>query len=60
METVTLVNGVEMPIIGFGSIIPEGRETITAVKNAVKAGYKPLLTIDHVAGITVTDGDARA
>lgn len=40
METVTLVNGVEMPIIGFGSIIPEGRETITAVKNAVKAGYR--------------------
>lgn len=40
METVTLVNGVEIPIIGFGSIIPEGRETITAVKNAVKAGYR--------------------
>jgi diketogulonate reductase-like aldo/keto reductase len=29
-----------MPVIGFGSIIPEGQETIDAVKSAVKAGYR--------------------
>lgn len=40
MQTITLNNGVEMPILGFGVYqIPEG-ETVSAVTEAINIGYR--------------------
>lgn len=40
MEKVTLNNGVEMPILGFGVMQIMGDECEAAVINAIKAGYR--------------------
>lgn len=36
----TLNNGVKIPIVGFGTIIPDGEPTVNAVKAAIKSGYR--------------------
>lgn len=36
----TLNNGVKIPIVGFGTIIPDGDSTVNAVKSAIKSGYR--------------------
>lgn len=35
-----LNNGYQVPIVGFGAIIPDGPATVTAVKDAIKSGYR--------------------
>lgn len=45
METVTLNNGVEMPVLGFGVFqVPDGVETERAVSTALEVGYRSLDT----------------
>jgi len=44
MQTVTLNNGVEMPIIGFGVFQIPAEETQAAVEAALEAGYRHLDT----------------
>ena len=44
MNTVTLNNGVEMPIIGFGVFQIPGNETQAAVEAALETGYRHLDT----------------
>ncbi len=45
METVTLNNGVEMPILGFGVFqVPDGDDTERAVSTALEVGYRSLDT----------------
>ena len=39
-STYTLNNGYQIPIVGFGTIIPKGVETVDAVKNAIASGYR--------------------
>lgn len=43
-STYKLNNGYQIPVIGFGSIIPDGQPTIDAVKAAIKAGYRNIDT----------------
>lgn len=44
-NTRRLSNGVEMPLIGFGTFkIPEGEEVIATVKQALEAGYRHIDT----------------
>lgn len=44
-NVIKLRNGVEMPLVGFGTFkIPEGEEVIEAVKFALKAGYRHIDT----------------
>lgn len=43
-STYKLNNGYNIPIIGFGSIIPDGKPTVTAIKAAIKAGYRNIDT----------------
>jgi diketogulonate reductase-like aldo/keto reductase len=54
-STVKLNNGVDMPVIGFGTYkIPEGSEVETAVKLALEAGYRMIDTAtkyENEAGI---------
>ena len=40
LVSITLVNGVQMPILGFGTWMLQGRECYDAVYNAIKAGIK--------------------
>ncbi|WP_179006059.1 aldo/keto reductase [Winogradskyella forsetii] len=41
MKTITLNNGVEMPILGFGVFqIPDAKECEQAVVNAIESGYR--------------------
>lgn len=45
METVTLNNGVEMPVLGFGVFqVPDGAETERAVGTALEVGYRSIDT----------------
>ena len=44
MKTVTLNNGVEMPILGFGVFQIPDEETQAAVEAAIAAGYRHLDT----------------
>jgi 2,5-diketo-D-gluconate reductase A len=45
METVTLNNGVEMPVLGFGVFqVPDGAETERAVSTALEVGYRSIDT----------------
>jgi hypothetical protein len=44
MQTFTLNNGVEMPIIGFGVFQIPDNETQAAVEDALEAGYRHLDT----------------
>lgn len=45
METVTLNNGVEMPVLGFGVFqVPDGVDTERAVSTALEVGYRSLDT----------------
>jgi len=45
MKTVKLANGVEVPILGFGSFqITDPQEAEKAVKDAIKAGYRHIDT----------------
>ena len=37
---VTLNNGVNMPVIGFGVFLITGRECVECVKNAIQVGYR--------------------
>ncbi len=40
-KTITLSNGVEMPMLGFGTYkIPDGLEVIDSVTNAINVGYR--------------------
>lgn len=42
---ITLTNGVTMPILGFGVFkVPNGEDTIQAVKHALQAGYRSIDT----------------
>lgn len=43
--TVTLNNGIEMPIFGFGTFkVEDGQQTIDSVKCALKLGYRHIDT----------------
>jgi 2,5-diketo-D-gluconate reductase A len=44
MQTVTLNNGAEMPVLGFGVFQVPEEETEQAVSSALKAGYRSLDT----------------
>ncbi|SFK70418.1 Aldo/keto reductase family protein [Marinilactibacillus piezotolerans] len=45
MKTVKLANGVEVPILGFGTFqITDPQEAEKAVKDAIKAGYRHIDT----------------
>jgi predicted aldo/keto reductase-like oxidoreductase len=44
MQTVTLNNGVEMPVLGFGVFQVPEEETEQAVSSALEAGYRSLDT----------------
>lgn len=60
MQNVTLSNGVEMPILGFGVFqIPEENECRTAVETALEIGYR-LLDTAAVYGNEVAVGKAIA
>lgn len=44
-QSVKLNNGVEMPILGFGTFkVEDGKETIESVKHALKVGYRHIDT----------------
>ncbi|MBY0376538.1 aldo/keto reductase [Patescibacteria group bacterium] len=44
-STITLNNGVQIPVIGFGVFrIPDGQEVETAIKIALEAGYRSIDT----------------
>ena len=50
MQTVTLNNGVQMPILGFGVFqIPDAQECARCVVDAIQAGYR---LIDTAASYT--------
>ncbi|MFC5446681.1 aldo/keto reductase [Paenibacillus aestuarii] len=58
MQTVTLNNGVEMPIIGFGVYqVPDAEECENAVYEALMAGYR---LIDTAAGYLNEEAVGRA
>lgn len=44
MQTVKLINGVEIPILGFGVYLIPQEETAQAVKDAIQAGYRHIDT----------------
>lgn len=46
MQTVTLNNGVEMPIIGFGTFLNNGDDCERSVCAAIKAGYRMIDTAE--------------
>ncbi|MFT8311464.1 MAG: aldo/keto reductase [Sporolactobacillus sp.] len=46
-EKVTLNNGVQMPGVGFGTWHVRGRDVITSVSTALKAGYRMIDTAEH-------------
>ncbi|MFC6175959.1 aldo/keto reductase [Companilactobacillus huachuanensis] len=45
-STYTLNNGYEVPVVGFGTIIPDGEQTVSAVKDAIKSGYRLIDTAE--------------
>lgn len=58
MQTVTLNNGVKMPIIGFGVFqVPDAKECENAVYEALMAGYR---LIDTAAGYLNEEAVGRA
>ncbi|ANY66694.1 2,5-diketo-D-gluconic acid reductase [Paenibacillus sp. BIHB 4019] len=58
MQTVTLNNGVQMPIIGFGVYqVPDAEQCENAVYEALKAGYR---LIDTAAGYLNEEAVGRA
>lgn len=58
MQTVTLNNGVKMPIIGFGVYqVPDANECENTVYEALKAGYR---LIDTAAGYLNEEAVGRA
>ena len=60
METYTLLNGVTIPKIGFGTWqIPEGEEAYNSVSFALKAGYTHIDTA-QIYGNEVSVGKAIA
>lgn len=46
MQTITLNNGVEMPIIGFGTFLNNGDDCERSVCAAIKAGYRMIDTAE--------------
>lgn len=44
--TYTLNNGYKIPVVGFGTIIPDGPDTVKAVKDAIKSGYRLIDTAE--------------
>ena len=57
-ECYTLSNGVEIPCIGFGTLyIPDGKETINAVQDAIDIGYRHIDTAT-IYGNEKSIGDA--
>jgi len=57
MQTVTLNNGVELPVLGFGVFQIPAEETEQAVSDALAAGYR---SIDTAAGYTNEEAVGRA
>lgn len=58
MQTVTLNNGVKMPIIGIGVYqVPDAEQCENAVYEALKAGYR---LIDTAAGYLNEEAVGRA
>lgn len=53
--TYTLNNGYQIPVVGFGTIIPDGPATVTAVKDAIKSGYR-LIDTAEIYGNEVSVG----
>lgn len=47
METVTLNNGIQMPVLGFGTYQIESVNTKNAVKQAIDAGYRLIDTAQY-------------
>lgn len=47
MEFVTLNNGVEMPLIGYGSLRIEGGENIRCITEALEVGYRAIDTAQY-------------
>jgi len=54
-STYTLNNGYQVPVVGFGTIIPDGKETVMAVKDAIKSGYR-LIDTAEIYGNEVSVG----
>ena len=46
-NTVTLNNGIKMPILGFGVYLVSGRECFESVKNAIEVGYRHIDTAQY-------------
>ena len=46
-NTVTLNNGIKMPILGFGVYLVTGRECFESVKNAIEVGYRHIDTAQY-------------
>lgn len=46
MEYLTLNNGVQMPLIGFGTFMLDGETCKNAVTEAIKTGYRMIDTAE--------------
>lgn len=46
METLTLNNGIQMPLIGFGTFMLSGETCTNAVASAIKSGYRMIDTAE--------------
>ena len=46
METITLNNGVEMPLLGLGTFKTAGDECVNSVRTAIEAGYQMIDTAE--------------
>ncbi len=46
METITLNNGVEMPLLGLGTFKTAGDECVNSVRAAIEAGYRMIDTAE--------------
>ena len=44
---VTLINGVKMPVLGFGGYLVSGKECTESVKNAIEVGYRHIDTAQY-------------
>ena len=46
MEYLTLQNGVQMPLVGFGTFMLSGETCVKAVAEAIQSGYRMIDTAE--------------
>lgn len=46
MEYLTLNNGVQMPLVGFGTFLLGGETCVRAVSDAIRTGYRMIDTAE--------------